>query len=247
MRRLLIYVIIPLILVSCSDPLGVENNVRITPIIKPSKLDFGNLKLGQRAKFTFFEINAGSYVSTETKKLYQGDTLVMEVCSKALDGWIFREYIIKGFYDGPDNVLRMDELSDTLSDTVYYKVNIKNNEFIAWMDGGNYFNSYMFKASGEVRFSLDEYTDTLVTMSFWGTPFFNSPLKKGYLLDFHHKLKTYDRINILETGDNTKDILSNLPLQVQIFSKKYGIVQRIMFHRTNNYRETIGYGWDIAD
>ena len=186
-------------------------------------------------------------MSTETKKLYQGDTLVVEVFSRAQDAWIFREYIIKNTQEGPDNILRMDELSDTLSDTVRYKVNVAGNEFVAWMEGSGYFNSYLFKATGEVRFSLDDYTDTLVEMSFWGTPFFNSPLRKGYLINFKHKHNTYDRINILETGDNTKDILSNFPLQLQIFSKKHGIVQRIMFHRASIFRETIGYGWDKAD
>lgn len=247
MKKYIFIILIFSALYSCKDPFGVEDNVRITPILKTSKLDLVNLQVGQRAKFTFFEITSGSYIALETKKLHSGDTLVMEVYGKSQNSWLFREYIIKGEGDFPNNVLRLDALSDSLKDTVEYKVAVTRNEFAAWMDGSSIFNSYMFKSMGNIWFSLDDYSDTLVKMSFWGSPFSNSQYNKGYMENFHHKGKAYDRLNILQSADNTKDVLSEIPLQIQIFSKKYGIVQRIMFHRPMNYRETIGYGWDLVD
>jgi hypothetical protein len=246
MKKFIQILLLAIMLYSCKDPLGVEENVRITPILKPKKLDLSNIQLGQRAKFTFFEISNGSYLSSDTKRLFQGDTLILEVFGRDKGDWLFREFVVRHL-DTLEVILKSDMLSDTLADTVVYRVNISNNVFTAVMPGSNIFNSYLFKSTGIVSFSLDDYTDTLVNMNMWGSPFyFSQAYKKGYLVNFVHKQKTYDRINIIEMGDNTKDIASEIPLQLQIFSKKYGLVQRIMFYSSQTFRETIGYGWDLV-
>jgi hypothetical protein len=247
MKKLLIFIAMGAILLSCSDPFGVEDNVRITPITKPKKLNLSNIELGAQAKFTFFEISDGSYLSSDNKKPFTGDTLVLEVYGKNKEGWQFREYIIKQ-ENLIDNILRSDLLSDTLQDTVAYIVNIIYNEFIAEMPGSDFFNSYFFKSSGNVRFLLDNYTDTLVSMNMWVSPFtFSQIFNKGYMVNFEHKQKINDLLNIIEMGDNSKVIASEIPLQLQIFSKKYGFVQRIMFYKVQNIRQSIGYGWDLVE
>ncbi len=248
MKLLNIIIVLSLFtLMACQDPLGVEDNVRKTPIIGQGMIKLDSLAVGQKARFIFYEIITDDVPlkSPESCTLHVGDTLVMEVFGKDAGGWLFREYIISQT-NTVDSILRLESQKFDREDTIEYHVNIVDNKFVATMADRTGFVSFLFFSGSAVSISLDDYSDTLVTMDYWSSPFARySQYSKGYMVNYRFHDKTFDRINILLNDfTTTYDFASEYSRQLLIFSKKYGFTRNVQFFSAKD-RESIGYGWDL--